>query len=92
MIPHPNNKKYFDDISGEMWTIYVNDIADSGIRTLIIADRSTRYIIHGHQRTRAALELGLESVPVIWRDYKNPEEAEDDLIRDNVMGRDLPFY
>ncbi|AEJ38611.1 ParB domain protein nuclease [Sulfobacillus acidophilus TPY] len=45
-------------------------------------------VIAGHHRLKAALELGLETVPVEIHDV-DPAEAEDRLVADNVLRRHL---
>ncbi len=89
---HPDNRKYFADIEGELWSAFVQDIAEHGIREPLTVDRSTGYVVKGNQRLRAAQELGIAEVPVMYRDYASPDEAVDDLIRDNVMRRDISFF
>ncbi len=89
---HPDNKNYFSDISGELWSAFVQDVAEHGILEPLTVDRSTGFVIKGNQRLRAAQELGVKEVPVMYRDYASPDEAIDDLIRDNVMRRDISFF
>jgi|GEM_PF-4464823 len=89
---HPDNRKYFADIEGELWSAFVQDIAEHGIREPLTVDRLTGCVIKGNQRLRAAQELGIAEVPVMYRDYASPDEAVDDLIRDNVIRRDIPFF
>jgi ParB-like chromosome segregation protein Spo0J len=92
LTTHPENGKFFRDMAGELWRAFVADIAASGIRDPLTVDRATGLVVKGNQRLRAALELGLAEVPVLWRDYADAEAAVDDLIRDNVMRRDLSFF
>ena len=92
ITPHPDNRKYFDDISGEMWDAFVDDIAQNGIREPLTVDAKTSYIIKGNQRHRAANLLDIKELPVIYVEYEDPEYAIDDLIRDNVMKRDISLF
>jgi ParB family chromosome partitioning protein len=89
---HPDNGKYFKDIDGELWRAFLADVAEHGIREPLTVDRSTGFVVKGNQRLRAALELGIDEVPVMYQDYASPDEAIDDLIRDNVMRRDMSFF
>ena len=92
LIPHPENEKYFRDTGGEMWCVFVEDIARRGIKNALIVERATNRVVNGHQRLRAALELGLAEVPVTFRDYESEDELIDDLIADNVLHRDLGIF
>jgi len=92
LIPHPENEKYFRDTGGEMWCVFVEDIARRGIKNALILERATNRVVNGHQRLRAALELGLAEVPVTFRDYESEDELIDDLIADNVLHRDLGIF
>ncbi|OHD22789.1 MAG: hypothetical protein A2Y38_20190 [Spirochaetes bacterium GWB1_59_5] len=92
LTPHPENHRYFSDMQGEIWRAFVADIAERGIRNPLTVDRANGQVVKGNQRLRAALELGITEVPVLWQDYDDTDEAIDDLIRDNVMRRDLSFF
>ena len=60
---HPRNTEFFDDISGNDYENLKQSIADDGILyEIIVAPDMT--IISGHQRYRAAKELGFTTVPV----------------------------
>lgn len=96
---HPQNKKFFHDITGDEWDSFVEDIHKNGIRIPLIVwekneregpkSRTVYIIISGHQRTRAALELNLPSVKAILRHYETEEEALEDLLRINYINRTL---
>lgn len=96
---HPQNKKFFHDITGDEWDSFVEDIHKNGIRIPLIVwkkneregpkSRTVYLIISGHQRTRAALELNLPSVKAILRHYETEEEALEDLLRINYINRTL---
>jgi ParB family chromosome partitioning protein len=61
---HPRNQEYFDDIEGEAYERFKNSIKNDGILTpLLVAPDMT--LISGHQRLKAAKELGIDTVPVI---------------------------
>ena len=93
--PHKNNKKYYKPINGDLWTIFVNDIAERGIAERLIvmphSEAKNKYIIvSGENRYRAAEHLGFQTVPCIVRIYETEEEAEEDLIRINNVRRRPP--
>lgn len=62
--PHHRNEEFFSNIEGEDFKRLKESISELGILTpLRVAADMT--IVSGHQRYRAAKELGLELVPVI---------------------------
>ena len=64
---HPRNQEFFDDISGEDYEQFKSSIKEDGILvSLIVAPDMT--ILSGHQRFKAAKELGIKTVPVKIRD------------------------
>lgn len=72
---HPRNEEFFDDMTGEEFERFKADISSNGIGSpLIVAPDMT--LISGHQRYRAAKELGLETVPVIIDEDLNTEESK----------------
>ena len=78
---HPRNQQiYADDPDPEM----IEDIRQNGIRTPIICDLDTRYVISGRRRHKAALTIGLQAVPVIWRKYENEEQAVEAIVMHNA--------
>jgi ParB family chromosome partitioning protein len=91
LTEHPDNKKFFNDISGEFWTIFVSDIEQNGIKTPLIVNQDL-IVISGNQRLRAARKLGIETVPCIISDAQSNDEEIDDLIRCNVMQRDVDVF
>lgn len=81
--PHPRNLEFFDDLSGEEYEHLRDSISDVGIQAPVIAAEDMT-IISGHQRFRAAKELGLQVIPVIIReDIKTDEEILQQLIAGN---------
>ena len=86
--PHPSNNLYFDDLTGEDWEAFLNDIRENGIRDPLRITPDFQ-IICGHQRFRAAKELGFQTVPVIIEDIQNVEDIERLLVEDNLHRRHL---
>lgn len=64
---HPRNQEFFDDISGQDYENFKMSIQEEGIITpIIVAPDMT--IISGHQRYKAAKDLGIKMVPVCIRE------------------------
>ena len=64
---HPRNTEFFDDISGKEYEEFKNSIKEEGIISeIIVAPDMT--IISGHQRYKAAKELGITLVPIRIRE------------------------
>ena len=64
---HPRNTEFFDDISGEEYERFKSSIQEEGIISeIIVAPDMT--IISGHQRYKAAKDLGIKIVPVRIRE------------------------
>ena len=64
---HPRNEEFFDDISGQEYENFKKSIAEEGIISeIIVAPDMT--IISGHQRYKAAKELGIKMVPIRIRE------------------------
>lgn len=64
---HPRNTEFFDDISGKEYEDFKQTIQEEGIISeIIVAPDMT--IISGHQRFKAAKDLGMKLVPVRIRE------------------------
>jgi ParB family chromosome partitioning protein len=88
LTPHPSNNLFFDDLVGEDWEAFLNDVREHGIRDPLRITTDFQ-VICGHQRLRAAAELGYLTVPVIMEDIKSIEEVERLLVDDNLHRRHL---
>ena len=84
--PNPANT-IFDPLPPEVYEALKEDIAEHGIHDALLVTPDFT-IIAGHHRVRAALELGLDTVPVEIQDV-NTDEAERLMITDNVLRRQL---
>jgi ParB-like chromosome segregation protein Spo0J len=61
---HPRNQEFFDDIDGEEYEQFKRSIQEEGIITpLLVAPDMV--LVSGHQRYKAAKELGINLIPVI---------------------------
>lgn len=84
--PHPRNNEFFDDMTGDAWEAFKESIKTSGIIEPIVVTKDM-IIVSGHQRVRAAKELGLSTVIVDIRKYENDEQVLKDLIETNIRQR-----
>ena len=84
--PHPRNKEFFDDMSGDKWNEFLESIKTSGIIEPIVITQNN-VVVSGHQRLRAAKELKLETVPTIMKTYYSEDEILKDLLETNVRQR-----
>lgn len=84
--PHPRNSEFFDDITGDAWNVFVESIKTSGIIEPIIATQDL-VIVSGHQRVRAAKQLGMQKVMVDIRRYDDEDKILKDLIETNIRQR-----
>lgn len=62
---HPRNAR-----QGDLGAI-IENIKANGFYGACVVQRSTRHVIIGNHRLRAAVELGLPAVPVIWLECDN---------------------
>lgn len=76
LITHPDNPR-----RGDVEAV-ASSIQSNGFYGAIVAQRSTRYVLAGNHRLRAARALGMTEVPVIWLDCDD-DRAKRILIADN---------
>ena len=86
--PHPRNHEFFDDMTGDAWNAFKESIATSGIVEPIVVTQDM-IIVSGHQRIRAAKELGLSTIMVDIRKYENDDNVLKDLIETNIRQRGI---
>lgn len=88
--PHPENEEYFT-MNPEVYQELKADIAERGIQQPLVVASDGRTILSGHLRHRAALELGLEKVPVIVKSALDPDtpEAAWWMLLDNFVRRQV---
>lgn len=82
--PHPMNPR-----KGNVAKI-VESIRANGFYGVIVAQKSTNYILAGNHRWQAAQQLGIESVPVMWLNVSDAK-AKKILLADNRTN-DLAAY
>jgi hypothetical protein len=81
---HPDNPRI-----GHVPAI-VDSIRENGWFGALIGQKSTRYILAGNHRLKAAREIGIKEVPVIWVDVDD-QRARKILLADN-RSSDLAVY
>ena len=86
--PHPRNNEFFDDMIGDAWNAFKESISTSGIVEPIVVTQDM-IIVSGHQRVRAAKELGLSTIMVDIRKYENDDKVLKDLIETNIRQRGI---
>lgn len=84
--PHPRNQEFFDDIDGEKWEEFKENINANGLHVPILVT-TDGMIVSGHQRVRACMELGMYSVPVNIKHFENEDAVLRALIETNTVQR-----
>lgn len=84
--PHPKNNEFFDDLNGQEFENLKNSIRDEKIYTDILVSPDMT-IISGHQRVRAAKELGMTLVPIKIDDDLQDENSKLRALISNNFGR-----
>ena len=84
--PHPKNNEFFDDLNGEEFERLKSSIRDEKIYTDILVSPDMT-IISGHQRVRAAKELGMTLVPIKIDDDLQDETSKLRALISNNFGR-----
>ena len=87
--PHRKNGYFFDEISGESWSAFLESVETSGIIEPIIVDADDMTIVSGHQRVRACKELGIKEIPVEERHFDSEDERLKQLIEVNIRQRGI---
>lgn len=84
--PHPKNNEFFDDLNGEEFERLKNSIRDEKIYTDILVSPDMT-IISGHQRVKAAKELGITLVPIKIDEDLQDEKSKLRALISNNFGR-----
>ena len=95
--PHPRNKEFFDDITGDKWEDFKKSIIRRGIVEPVVVTADLT-IVSGHQRWRAAKELHILEIPCNITYYPERDEKLninkndmilEDLISTNILQRGI---
>ena len=86
--PHPRNNEFFDDMVGDDWTAFKESIRTSGVIEPVVVTQNM-VIVSGHQRVRAAKELGINSIMTDIRKYDDEDKVLKDLIETNIRQRGI---
>lgn len=92
--PHPQNDKYFDDITGGKWDDLLQSIERRGVIEPIVITED-KVIVSGHQRVRACKELNIDTILCEVRLYDDDDKTSkedkilEDLISTNLMQRGI---
>ena len=92
LIEHESNIKFFNPLEGDDYERLKSDIKKNGIHdALIVSSESNekRVVYAGHNRLRAARELGIDKVPIREMVFIDEEQQTDFIIRDNLHRRHL---
>jgi len=88
LIPDTSYQNLFRDMEGEDFEQLKASIQENGIIQPIVVDPKMG-VICGHQRLRAAKEIGLPSIPVIVRSVDKEESRGIMAIEENIRRRQL---
>lgn len=84
--PHPQNNYFFDDMTGEKWSEFLESVKMRGVIEPIVIT-SDKTIVSGHQRVRACKQLGINEITCEVRVYDNEDQILQDLLETNVRQR-----
>jgi ParB/RepB/Spo0J family partition protein len=93
--PHPLSREVFGDLPEEEYQELQKDIARRGIQDpvqVIPGENGTYTVVCGHQRVRAARELGIKVPCIVREDLRDDLDIREHLIRDNLTRRHLTDY
>lgn len=76
LVCHPDNPR-LGNVS-----MIVESIQHNGWYGTVIAQKSTKFVLAGNHRLKAAREIGIDRVPVIWLDVED-DKARRILLADN---------
>jgi ParB-like chromosome segregation protein Spo0J len=95
IVEHPENKNLFQDIkttSPTFWEQFKDSIKEFGILEPLIVNETSMQVRSGNQRLKAAVELGIEDVPVIFVEDETSDNEISKMIASNVFRRTIdPF-
>lgn len=85
--PHPKNEDIYGD--EELPADFVNSIRENGVREPIVVTPDGT-VISGHRRRAAAVDIGLDEVPVVEREFEDEYEEWEAIIDYNRQRRKSP--
>ena len=95
LMEHPMNRELFNDIQDTdpvFWTEFKRSIEEFGIIEPLIVNDTTKEIRSGNQRFKAAVQIGMETVPVLYVEDEASDEEIRKMIASNVYRRTIdPF-
>lgn len=91
LTPHPKNSEVYDTSVSDRFVDRIRE----GVRQSLKVTRDSEFaegvvVISGHRRRRAAIEAGLDAVPVEWLTFDSAEE-EIEVLHEYNDYRDLKF-
>lgn len=95
--PFPSHEQYFWNMKGKNYINFLQSIETSGVICPILITRD-KMIISGHQRVRACMDLGIETIPANYLccNNLNSRSLNDVLLREfiwsNMFTRSSVFY
>lgn len=81
LIPHPQNQLIYGD---EDVSAIASQIKESGWIKPLVVSRLTGHIISGHRRWKACQILGIDAVPVEWRNFESLDAEIEALLLENA--------
>lgn len=90
LASHPK-QFLFADVSGAEYKEFVESVRTEGLKQpLIVSERTgVKVIVDGHQRLRAALEVGLRTLPAMIQPFADEREEVGVMIAANLKRRQL---
>jgi len=82
IVPHPKNPNKHSDLQILRLSKLIQN---TGFRSPLIVSNQSGFLIVGHCRLMAAKLLKMESVPVIFQDFKNEAEEYQFMTADNAI-------
>lgn len=82
LLPFPKKPNKHTDAQIERLCLLIKHY---GFRHPIIVSKNSGFIIAGHGRWQAAMKLKLESVPVDYQEFKNPDDEYGFVVSDNSI-------
>ncbi len=92
---NPKNSKYFRDISEESdknWNGFVENVRLFGILEPLLVRQDLMAVTSGHQRLKAAIEIGKDTVPCVLYNPETDQEDEVKLLSTNIFRRKEPDF